>query len=59
VPIVRPAAQVVDFQVQQTFLARSLNDTFVQRSGEHGRKQSEHVNFHRIILILFLMLILN
>jgi hypothetical protein len=36
----------VDFQVQQTGIARAFDNAFIERPGEHRREQSEHVNFH-------------
>jgi len=33
------------FSVQQTGIARTFDDAFIERPGEHRREQSEHVNF--------------
>src|SRR5581483_4657989 len=45
-PVMRPVAQIVDLQIEQTFFSRPHDDAFIERPGEHRRKQSEHVNFH-------------
>jgi hypothetical protein len=51
-------AQLVDFEIQQTGFPRPLDDAFIERPGEHGREQSEHVNFHIIVLVLVAVLLL-
>ena len=47
-PVMRPVAQVVDFQIQQAFFARPHDDAFIERPGKHRREQSQHVNFHSV-----------
>src|SRR6185295_15478799 len=44
----RVIAQIVDFQIQQTGVARPLDDALIQRPREHRGKQCENINLHNL-----------